>query len=139
LIHPWATIRHVVPIAYFAWLILIVPALALDDGGLCQMLSELADDANERLGSPIDGLSSNEGVDLSCESKTIVFHKSIALSSSELTWRWQLAMQQDLNSIYCTGEMWEEVMAKGWTVAVVWAAFDGKQVTFEPQCRHRPR
>jgi hypothetical protein len=112
----------------------VIPAMAFDDAAFCQRLTDFAAKANEDKGSAIDGLSSNEGVSVSCDTKTLIFHKALALSMSELGTTWHASKQQEWNAIYCANPDWSPILANGWKVAASLTTFDGKRMTIFAQC-----
>ena len=113
-------------------LALLSPHLALAQSPheiFCTMASEAAAQANAAGPVSIDAMTTQEKIEVSCETKTILTRfarKDTAASQPE---GWQESWQEKLSTIYCDDPATREVIASGWTLADSTAFADG--VVFE--------
>ena len=113
-------------------LVLACPHLALAQVPaevFCTMASEAAAQANAAGPVAIDANTTQERVEVTCETKTIVAHfvrKDTAASQPE---GWQDSWQEKLSAAYCGDPATRDVIASGWTLAESTTFADG--VVFE--------
>ena len=126
------TLRRYAPGAAILALALLSPQLAFAQSPheiFCTMASEAAAQANAAGSVSIDAMMTQEKIEVSCETKTILTHfarKDTAASQPE---GWQESWQEKLSTIYCDDSATREVIASGWTLAESATFADG--VVFE--------
>jgi hypothetical protein len=106
------------------------PAFAQSpDELLCQMASEAAVTANAAGPVPIDAMTTQEHIEVTCDTRTILARFSRKDASTAQPAGWQQAWQDKLDGAYCGDPATREVIAGGWTLAESTTFSDG--VVFE--------
>ncbi len=111
----------------FGW-----PQLALAQSPneiFCSMASEAAAQANAAGPVAIDAMTTQERVDVTCETRTILTRFSRKDTAASQPEGWQKSWQEKLSTIYCDDPATREVIASGWTLAESTTFADG--VVFE--------
>jgi len=99
------------------------------DEMMCDMASQVAAQSNAVGPIPIDTDTTQERVDVNCETKTILTHLSRKDTAASQPAGWQEMWQQKLSMVYCSDPATREVIAAGWTLAESTTFADG--VVFE--------
>jgi hypothetical protein len=110
------------------------PALAQSpDDLLCSMTSDAAATANAAGPTPIDAMTTQEKIDVTCDTKTILTHFSRKDTAASQPTGWQQDWQTKLSKIYCDDPSTREIIAGGWALAESTTFADG--VVFEIRAR----
>ncbi len=96
---------------------------------LCGMISEAAATANAAGSTPIDSMTAQERIDVSCDTRTILTHFSRKDTAAAQPAGWQDDWQGKLSKVYCDDPATREMIAGGWTLAESTTFADG--VVFE--------
>ena len=96
---------------------------------LCTMTSEAAATANAAGPTPIDAMTTQERIDVTCDTKTILTHFSRKDTAASQAAGWQDTWQAKLSKIYCDDAATRDIIAGGWTLAESTTFADG--VVFE--------
>jgi len=115
-----------------ALLALVAPRSAVaqsPDEVLCGMISQAAATANAVGATPIDAMTTQEKIDVSCDAKTILTHFSRKDTAASQPGGWEDDWQAKLSKVYCDDPATREMIAGGWTLAERTSFADG--VVFE--------
>jgi hypothetical protein len=131
------TFRGRIPVSARLPVVLLALALAWPhiafaqspDEILCSMTSEAAATANAAGPTPIDAMTTQEKIDVSCDTKTILTHFSRKDTAASQAAGWQDTWQAKLSKVYCDDPATREIIAGGWTLAESTTFADG--VVFE--------
>lgn len=96
---------------------------------LCGMISEAAATANAAGATPIDPMTTQEKIDVSCDTRTILTHFSRTDTAASQPAGWQDDWQSKLSKVYCDDAATREMIAGGWALAESTTFADG--VVFE--------
>jgi hypothetical protein len=96
---------------------------------LCGMISEAAATANAAGSTPIDPMTAQERIDVSCDTRTILTHFSRKDTAAAQPAGWQDEWQAKLSKVYCDDPATREMIGAGWTLAESTTFADG--VVFE--------
>jgi hypothetical protein len=87
------------------------------DEMLCAMTSEAADQANAAGPIAIDAMTTQEHIEVSCDTRTILTRFSRKDAAASQPEGWQKAWQDKLSTIYCGDPATREIIVGGWTLA----------------------
>ena len=96
---------------------------------LCRMTSEAAATANAAGPVAVDAMTTQEKIDVSCETKTILTHFSRKDAAASQPAGWQATWQEKLSKVYCEDAATRDIISGGWTLAESTTFTDG--VVFE--------
>ena len=96
---------------------------------LCAMASDAAEKANAAGPVAIDAITTQEHIEVTCETKTILTRFSRKDTATAQPEGWQKAWQDKLSIIYCGDPATREIIGGGWTLAESTTFADG--VVFE--------
>jgi hypothetical protein len=99
------------------------------DDILCQMASEAAASTNAAGPVAVDAVTTQDGVDVICETRTIRARFSRKDDAAAQPEGWRDAWQEKLDGAYCVDPASREIVASGWTLAERTTFADG--VVFE--------
>jgi hypothetical protein len=102
---------------------------------LCQMTSEAAATANAAGPTPIDAMTTQERIDVTCDTKTILTHFSRKDTSASQAAGWQDTWQAKLSKVYCDDPATREIIAGGWTLAESTTFADGVAFEIKAVCK----
>jgi hypothetical protein len=101
---------------------------------LCRMTSEAAATANAAGPTPIDAMTTQERIDVICDTKTILTHFSRKDPAASQAAGWQDTWQEKLSKIYCDDPATRDIIAGGWTLAESTTFVDGVVFEIEAVC-----
>jgi hypothetical protein len=104
------------------------------DAAFCKMLTDGAVKVNAEKGSMVDLVTRNEGVIVSCNTKSVEFKKSLTVNASELKDGWQAFHEKRHNEGLCKLEDWAFAVKTGWSVSMPFTTLDGKTFTLIAKC-----
>jgi hypothetical protein len=90
---------------------------------------------NSGKGRMVDQLTRDDGMTASCQTKTVEFKKSVALSSSDLNERWRAVKRQEWNAIHCSDKTWAAMASSGWQIVAAVTTTNREEIKFVVECR----
>jgi hypothetical protein len=113
------------------------PQIALaqsPDEMLCDMMTAVAAQTNAAGPVAIDAMTTQERIEVSCDTKTILTHFSRKDTAAAQPEGWQGAWQDKLSTIYCHDPATREVIDAGWSLAESTTFADGVVFGIEAVC-----
>jgi len=104
------------------------------DAAFCKMLTNSAVKVNAEKGSMVDSITRNEGMEVSCDKKSVAFKKSLTVNASQMNDGWQARTDKRHNEGLCKLEDWAFAIKTGWTVSMPLTTRDGKTFTLTAKC-----
>ncbi len=104
------------------------------DAAFCKMLTESAVKVNDAKGSMVDSATRNEGMEVSCDKKSVAFKKSLTVNVSQLHDGWLARTEKRWNEALCNLEDWAFAIKTGWTVSMPFTAPDEEPFTLTAKC-----
>ncbi len=104
------------------------------DAGFCKMLTNNVAKVNAAKGSMVDSITRNEGIELSCDKKSVAFKKSLTVNASQLPEGWLASADERHNKGLCVLEDWKFAIKTGWTISMPITTRDGQNFTLTAKC-----
>ena len=104
------------------------------DAAFCKMLTDSAVKVNSEKGSMVDSITRNDGMVVSCNTKSVEFKKSLTVNASQLKDGWQAFHEKRRNEALCKLEDLAFAVNTGWSVAMPSTTLDGKTFTLIAKC-----
>jgi hypothetical protein len=108
---------------------------AFDEASFCTSIHSFLAKGNADNGRMVDVLARNDGMTASCETRTVEFKKSVALSAAELAERWGAIKQREWDAIHRADRAWATIVSEGWKVVAALKTLDGQEVRLTVDCR----
>jgi len=93
------------------------------DAAFCKMLTVSAVKTNAEKGSMVDSVTRNEGMEVSCDKKSVAFKKSLTVHASQLEAGWLANAEKRHDEGMCSIEDWAYAVKTGWSIVVTGWSF----------------
>ncbi len=116
-------------------LVVATPSLAFDDAAFCKMLTENLADANATKGTVVDSITREDGMELSCDQKSVAYKRIITIDAAQMKPGWQAYEQKRYRAAMCRLEPWASAIVSGWTVSMPVTTRDGQRFILTAKCQ----
>ena len=107
---------------------------AFSDADMCTALTGLATRVNAASPQQLDATTRIDGVDMSCDARSVIFNKASLLPETRMRTGWREGMQADLNRMVCSDPRFRQVILRGWRFGHVFTLQDGVRVEQIAHC-----
>jgi hypothetical protein len=116
-------------------LIVSIPAHAFDERAFCVAARQIALAENKDKGVWIDRTTRNDGMTVSCQSRTVLFHRFFNTHSAAMDEPWQRSKAEEWSAAHCSNPIWAEAIQSGWMIGAAYVAGDGVRVSVWARCK----
>jgi hypothetical protein len=104
------------------------PARAFDDEQFCIAVKEFVRSATGDVGTWMDRVTRNDGVEIGCDTKVVHFKRYYSAPASALKEGWRERQADTWESATCRRPMWREATDNGWVVSATLTTVTGERL-----------
>jgi hypothetical protein len=104
------------------------PARAFDSTQFCLAVREVTRYAEGDIGTWLDRVTRNDGVEIECERKLVHFKRYFRLPPGSAQEAWKERKAEEWESAYCQRSIWREAVDNGWIVSATLTTSTGERL-----------